>query len=183
MWKSFKQGFKNVWTLRVMCCPTSSSDRVALRPSVAVDVPLHRSVSCSCSQYRWLGSAMTRSVVRLAAKTLSFVAIESPTLPILRSCPWAIRQLTVESAIRRRIWQYRHGFSYAHSGNHDGRYTDSCSTWANEDDHKTQSQVTESTRKVGSPPCALEQSESFGSISQCPSVCHMSTFCDVSGIC
>ena len=36
--------------LQAVCCPTSSSDRVALRPSIAVDYPLHRSVSCSCSQ-------------------------------------------------------------------------------------------------------------------------------------
>ena len=62
--------------------PTSSSDRVALRPSIAADFPLHR--SASCSQYRWPCSAMTRAVVQLASGTLSFVAIESPTLPILK---------------------------------------------------------------------------------------------------
>ena len=28
---------------------------------------------------------------------------------------WTVRQLTVENAIRRRICQYRHGFSYARS--------------------------------------------------------------------
>ena len=56
---------------------------------------------------------MTRSLVRLAAGTPSFLTVESPILPVLR--PWAIRQLTVEGAIRGRIYQYRHGFSYARS--------------------------------------------------------------------
>ena len=67
-------------------------------PSIAVDFPLHGSVSCSCSQKRWPGSAVTRSLVRFAAGTPSFVAIESPTL-----------------SIRRKICQYRHGFSHARS--------------------------------------------------------------------
>ena len=71
-------------TLRVMCCPTSFSDGVALRPSIAVDFPLHRSVSCSCSQKRWPVSARSRSLVRLAAGTPSFVAVESPTLAVLK---------------------------------------------------------------------------------------------------
>ena len=101
-------------TLRAVCCPTGSSGRVALRPPVAVDVPLHRSGSCSCSQKRWSGSALSRSLVRLAAGKPSSVAIE---LLLSQHCsrPWAIRQLTVENAIRRRICQYRHGFSYASS--------------------------------------------------------------------
>ena len=39
-------------TPRMMCRPTTFSGRVALRPSGAVDFLLHRSVSCSCSQWR-----------------------------------------------------------------------------------------------------------------------------------
>ena len=57
---------------------------------------------------------MTRCLVRLAAGTPSFLTVESPILPVLR--PLAIRQLTVEGAIRGKIYQYRHGFSYARSG-------------------------------------------------------------------
>ena len=58
---------------------------------------------------------MTRSPVRLVGGSPSSVAIERPTLPSSAACAWAIRQLTVENAIRRRICQYRHGFSYARS--------------------------------------------------------------------
>ena len=67
--------------LRVVCCPTSSSGRVALRPSVAVNFLSHRCVSRSFSQKRWPGSVMTQSLVRLVAGTPSSVAIEMPNSP------------------------------------------------------------------------------------------------------
>ena len=46
---------------------------------------------------------------------------------------------------------------------------------ANEDGHKTQSQVIESTRGDGSPQCGQKETGNLRSRSQCPSVCHMST--------
>ena len=55
---------------------------------------------------------MTRSLVRLAPETPSLVAIDSPKLSQYYSRRWAIPQLTVEDAMRRRICQYRHGFSH-----------------------------------------------------------------------
>ena len=39
----------------------------------------------------------------------------------------------------------------------------------------TQSQVTEGTRKVGSPQCAWKETRSLRSRPQCPSMCHLST--------
>ena len=43
----------------------------------------------------------------------------------------------------------------------------------NEDGHKTQSQVAESTGEVGSPQCARKEPGSLRSRSLCPSVCHV----------
>ena len=43
------------------------------------------------------------------------------------------------------------------------------------DGRKTESQVTESTREVGSPQCARKESRSRVSRPQCPSVCHQFT--------
>ena len=43
------------------------------------------------------------------------------------------------------------------------------------DGHKTETQVTESTGKVGSPQCARKESGSRVSRPQCPSVCHQFT--------
>ena len=52
---------------------------------------------------------------------------------------------------------------------------DHCFTSTTEDGHKSQSQVTESTRDVGSQKCARKESGSLRGRSQCPSMCHMST--------
>ena len=57
---------------------------------------------------------MTRSLARLVTRAPTSVAIELQTLPALQPSV-AIRQLTVEDAMRRRICQYRHGLSYAGS--------------------------------------------------------------------
>ena len=74
----------HVQTLRVVCCPTSSSGRIALRRSIVAELLSHGSVSCSCSRWRWPGSAMSWYLVRLAAGSPSFVAIELLTLPALQ---------------------------------------------------------------------------------------------------
>ena len=141
-----------------MCCPTSSQSRVTLRRSIAVDFLSYRSVSCSCSQQRWPGSLMTRSLARLVAETHHLLPL-SCQLSQHCSRPWEIRQLTVEDVIRRRVCQHRHGFSYARSAT----MMDDTLTIVSLEPVKmvtTQSQITESTKKVWTP--------------QCPSMCHVS---------
>ena len=71
-------------TLRAMCCPTSSLESVALRPSIAVDFPLHRSVHqfiFSIALARFSDDTVSCST---RCKDPSFVAIEPPTLPVLQ---------------------------------------------------------------------------------------------------
>ena len=69
-----------------VCCLTSSSGKVVLRPSIAVGFPSRRFLSCSDSQWRWPSSGTTRFPAQLVDESSSSVAIELPTLPVLPLC-------------------------------------------------------------------------------------------------
>ena len=118
---------------------------------------------------------MSRSLVRLAAGTHHDLSPLTRQLSQYCSRAWAIRQLTVEDAIRRRICQYQHGFTYARSAAMMDDTLTILSLEPKKMVSKTQSQVAESTREVGSPQCARKESGSLRSRSQCPSLCRMST--------
>ena len=82
--------------------------------------------------------------------------------------PWAFRQLAVGDAIRRRIFQYRHGFGYARSATMMDDTLTSLSLEPMKMVHKTQSQVIESNWKVGSPLYAWKETRKSRELSDVP---------------
>ena len=104
-----------VRVLRVPCCPTSSSGRVrspsfcrSRLPVISLRVLLRFSMGA--------GHVLGRHCFLFnSLEGLHLFLPLSCQFSQYCSCAWAIRQLSVEDAIRRRISQYRHAIGYARS--------------------------------------------------------------------
>ena len=86
--------------------------------------------------------------------------------------PWAIRQLTVEDAMRRGICQDRRGFSYARSAS---MMDNTLTIVSLEMVKKLNRRSLRGIRKVGTPQCTRKESGCLRSRPQCPLVRHMPT--------
>ena len=132
-----------------VCCLTSSSGKVVLRPSIAVGFPSRRFLSCSDSQRRWPSSGTTWFPAQLVEESSSSSVALSCQFSQYCHCAWAIRQLAVEEVIRRGIRQYLHGFSYARSATMTDETLTTVLLLRHERGHTGQSRVTESTCTAG----------------------------------
>ena len=104
----------------------------------------------------------------------SFVAIELPFPPVLQRA-WAIRQLAVGDAIRRKIRQHRHGFSYARSATMTGENSDNCFLEPMEAVAHMNQKTLRAQTKLDTTMCPEGMSGSRRSRARCPSLCHRST--------